>query len=70
MVGKFLFHTLWQGEVNSALHKSGRLAMGFLQSWLHFKFSPAEMECASGHLKAFDTCRNPMRPLDGEKHRN
>lgn len=70
VAGKFLFHTSWQCEVNSILQEPGRLLRGFLQCQFLYKISPAMMEPAPGHLKAFDTCKDPAHPLDDKKHRN
>lgn len=70
MVGMFHFHTFWQGEVNSTLWESGRLSSGSLWCWLLYKISPDKMEPAPGHLKAFDTCKDPVHLLDDKKHCN
>lgn len=65
-VGKF-FHTSRQPEVNSMLQEPGRLSGESLWCWLLYKISPAKMEPVSGHLEAFDTCKDPMHPLDDKK---
>lgn len=67
VVGKFLFQTWWQCEVNSILQEPGRLSRGSPQCQFLYKISPAMMEPAPAHLKAFDTCKDPAHPLDDKE---
>lgn len=62
MIGKFLSGTLWQCEINSILQDSGIMSMDVHSGDSFMKFALLKWNLLTGHLKAFDTCKDPMHP--------